>query len=97
MGLFTGKTVGRVVETCKDPTGMGQWTAILLTGKDEKCLRIITAYRVCQDKVEDESDNNTYKQQYQIMKSKKINNLEKAVKNGNKTALSYCYVMQIQI
>eukprot|EP00957_Ditylum_brightwellii_P076975 5849897-Ditylum_brightwellii.AAC.2 len=49
-----GKTVGGVVETSKDQTGMGQWSTILLTGTDRKRLRIIMAYRVCQDKIKKE-------------------------------------------
>ncbi len=31
----------------QDPTGLGRWSGISLKGRDNSCLSIITAYRVC--------------------------------------------------
>eukprot|EP00957_Ditylum_brightwellii_P140868 10730616-Ditylum_brightwellii.AAC.2 len=66
--------MGRVVEMEKDPKGMGWWVAMLLTRTDGMHIRIVTAYRVCQDTIGEEQENAAYKQQQCIMKSNNVTN-----------------------
>eukprot|EP00957_Ditylum_brightwellii_P020348 1535508-Ditylum_brightwellii.AAC.1 len=76
---------------------MGCWTTMFLTETDDKCLRILTAYRVYQDNIDNKQDNTAYKQQYRIMKGKRIStpnpkkqwcvDLEKEVKEWKRKSL----------
>jgi exonuclease III len=40
-----GEVAHRIIQTEKDPTGLGRWTSILISGKKGKRTRIISAYR----------------------------------------------------
>jgi len=72
MGTWTS----RVIEKGIDPYGMGRWSYIVLRGKKEQKIYIVTVYRVCDKK---ESGSKTaYRQQYrklsQAFREQKISN-----------------------
>eukprot|EP00957_Ditylum_brightwellii_P067073 5091085-Ditylum_brightwellii.AAC.1 len=73
MGV-TRKTTGRILETTRDPLGLGRWVLVLCTGTDRVKQRVVTSYRVCQDSVGEKSKYTANKQQYQVLKSKKVEN-----------------------
>eukprot|EP00957_Ditylum_brightwellii_P022929 1730446-Ditylum_brightwellii.AAC.1 len=72
----TEDTTGRVLELIKDLTGLGRWTTMLFLGGEGIKIRVITSYRVSQKNLGENHDNTTWKQQYQILKSKGVNNLK---------------------
>ena len=43
--MSQGKISHRIVETSQDPSGLGRWTSILITGKRGTKTRFISAYR----------------------------------------------------
>jgi hypothetical protein len=48
--IITDRWTSRVVQSGMDPFGLGRWSYVILRGKSETTICIITAYRVCNDK-----------------------------------------------
>jgi hypothetical protein len=48
--IVTNRWTSRVVTSGSDPLGLGRWSFIVLRGKQDTNICIVTAYRVCNDK-----------------------------------------------
>jgi hypothetical protein len=48
--LIGDRWTSRVISSGMDPYGLGRWSYVLLRGKKEINICIITAYRICADK-----------------------------------------------
>jgi hypothetical protein len=48
--IVTDRWTSRVVTSGSDPLGLGRWSFIVLRGKQDTNICIVTAYRVCNDK-----------------------------------------------
>jgi hypothetical protein len=48
--LITDRWTSRVTKSGVDPFGLGRWSYVMLRGKSDISICIITAYRVCNDK-----------------------------------------------
>ncbi len=48
--IVTDRWTSKVITTGSDPYGLGRWSYIILKGKADVHICIITAYRVCNDK-----------------------------------------------
>eukprot|EP00957_Ditylum_brightwellii_P135273 10314517-Ditylum_brightwellii.AAC.1 len=57
-----GSNIGRILETAKDPTGLGRWTPMLFTGEDGIQIRIVVAYRVSQKSLGENHKDTAWKQ-----------------------------------
>ena len=50
--------------TSTDPTGMGRWSSITMSGKKDRKVTIISAYRVCDQRFATAGPKTAYRQQY---------------------------------
>jgi hypothetical protein len=48
--IVTDRWTSRVIKSGSDPLGLGRWSFIILRGKQDTSICVITAYRVCKDK-----------------------------------------------
>jgi hypothetical protein len=64
MGCHTGRVTG----TSNDKSGLGRFTSIQLRGKHNKCITIISAYRVCQKSPSEAGISSAYMQQWRILR-----------------------------
>jgi len=64
---IVGGWASRVVESGKDPSGLGRWSYTELQGRDNKRFIILSGYRVCDNQSVDMGSNNTYNQQYRLL------------------------------
>eukprot|EP00978_Attheya_sp_CCMP212_P041152 scaffold232309_cov46-Attheya_sp.AAC.1 len=69
----TGKFVGRVSQTDTDTYGLGWWSYTCLSGRNNKKLYIVTAYRVLQDS-NSSGDSTAHKQHVRLLQKRKIEN-----------------------
>eukprot|EP00957_Ditylum_brightwellii_P140088 10674141-Ditylum_brightwellii.AAC.1 len=54
-----GKTTGRVIDSGNDPSEMGRWSYICISGKQGRKVYVATAYRVAAN---DKGENTAYLQ-----------------------------------
>ena len=51
---FTAGSIVPMLATAthlQDPTGLGRWSGMTVRGKDDQCLSILTAYRICRGSI----------------------------------------------
>jgi hypothetical protein len=68
-----GNWAGRTTSHC-DNSGMGRWSELRMTGKDNTAIRFITAYRVVESSFARAGPTTAFSQQYSIMEDKGIIN-----------------------
>ena len=51
-----------------DNSGMGRWTILKVQGRHDRKLAVITAYRVCQQRIEQATGKKAFTQQWSIMR-----------------------------
>ena len=66
--VILGNSVGRVVGSGSDPTGLGRWCWIRLQGKENSYIRIVSAYRPVKN---EQYDNSVYSQQKTYLEANK--------------------------
>ena len=54
----------------KDPHGLGLWSFITITGREQSIITIISAYRVCNIKIQNAGPITNAKQQWQIIEER---------------------------
>ena len=47
--LVLNKPIGAIANTGIDQRGLGRWSYVILNGRKNVQIAIVTAYRVCQD------------------------------------------------
>jgi exonuclease III len=62
--ILTDRWVSRLQKKGVDPYGLGQWSYMILDGKGNKSIAIITAYRPCNDSPSSAGDKTVYMQQF---------------------------------
>ena len=65
LSLVTGNLASRVDGTLSDPTGLGRWHGVILSGKQGQKLTIIMAYRVCAGSVKTASMGSAYYREHE--------------------------------
>jgi hypothetical protein len=65
--IVTDHWVSRIQAKGVDPYGLGRWSYSILTGKRDKKIVIITAYRVCNTTASSSGDCTLYMQQYRTI------------------------------
>jgi hypothetical protein len=73
MTIVRGKWAGRATTEGNDD-GMGRWSEVRIAGKDGRAVRIITAYRVCNNSIAAASTKTAFRQQYLILDEAGIKN-----------------------
>jgi hypothetical protein len=56
----------------QDPSGMGRWSQLSVSGRDNRKVTIFTVYRVCQSNISTEGSKTAYRQQWHIADERNI-------------------------
>ena len=56
----------------KDPTGLGRWSGVIIGGKQDKRLAIITGYRVCEQSRTSAGENTSYAREWEYFRDQGI-------------------------
>ena len=51
--IMDGKWASRIIEKGEDPENMGRWSYVILGGRSDKGVMLVTAYRVCLQQIQD--------------------------------------------
>ncbi len=65
--IATDCWVSRLQSKGLDPYGLGRWSYMILKGKGERSIAIITAYRVCKSTFDSAGDTTSYLQQFRTL------------------------------
>lgn len=68
--IAVNRWTSRVIEKGVDPSGLGRWSYITFRGKNNKCLTVVTGYRVCQTTPSSTGLKTAYMQQYRKISTK---------------------------
>ena len=69
--LVLNKPIGSIATTGIDHRGLGRWSYVILNGRNNVNIVIITAYRVCQD-TGTNGDLTAFQQQYRLLRRQNI-------------------------
>ena len=61
-----------ITTSCSDPTGLGRWSYIAISGRDNNKLTIISAYRVCQTSITNAGPSTNIRQQLQRLEEQNL-------------------------
>jgi hypothetical protein len=65
--IITDRWVSRIQSKGMDPYGLGRWSYMILQGKGDRSVAIITAYRSCKSTFDSAGDTTSYMQQYRSL------------------------------
>ncbi len=65
--ILTDRWVSRLKDKGMDPYGLGRWSYMILNGRGNKSIAIITAYRPCSDTPSSAGNKTVYMQQFRTL------------------------------